>query len=341
MPAEASSVEESNQNIIHQLSTDSPMASIRATAPHLLQRVQQGISKFELVYTPHRRWPLPHPSIGETATKTPVRISILDSSFNPPTLAHLGLANSLPPDAAGNPDNDYSAKLLLLSVKNADKTVKPGDARHEQRLEMMHLLAKSMNPLRGAAAALGQLGPEEAANAAIAIIDEPTFVGKSRVLRAALALRLADTPAPAPVITIADVELTFLVGHDTLARLVSPRYYPSEVAMLAALRKFLSADAAGGDRSRVVSAQRNVPSGGGDGAAEAVEELPHVREFLDAGRIAIIAMGDALRTYSSTTVRRAVGSMGQDDGAAGSWRRLVTADVARYVVKEGLYAQEL
>ncbi|KJA19525.1 hypothetical protein HYPSUDRAFT_44298 [Hypholoma sublateritium FD-334 SS-4] len=338
MPAEASSAGESNQNLIRQPSTDSAMASIRVATPRLLQRVQQGISKFELIYTPHPRWPLPHPSLGPTAAKTPVRISILDSSFNPPTLAHLGLANSLPPDAASNLDSDYSAKLLLLSVKNADKTLKPGDARYEQRLEMMHLMVRSMEPLRGEAVA--QLGPEEAANAAIAIIDEPTFVGKSRVLREGFAKRLADTPAPA--INIADVELTFLVGHDTLARLVSPRYYPSEATMLAALRRFLSADAAGGDRSRVVSAQRSSPTGGGGGGAvDVVEELPYVREFLDARRITVIDMGDTLRTYSSTTVRRAVGSMGQDDGTAGSWRRLVTADVARYVVEEGLYAPEL
>ncbi len=314
------------------------MASIRAAAPRLLQRVQQGISNFELVYTPHPRWPYPHPSLAQTATKTPLRISVLDSSFNPPTLAHLGLANSLPPDTAIHSDSDYSAKLLLLSVKNADKTLKPGDARYEQRLEMMHLLAKSLQPLRTAETA--QLTTEEAANAAIAIIDEPTFVGKSRVLRQALVRILAGTPAPAPVVAIADVELTFLIGHDTLARLVSPRYYPSETAMLASLRTFMSADAADGDRSRVVSAQRSAPAGG-DGVAETVEELPYVREFLDAGRVAVIDMGDALRTYSSTTVRRAVGSMGQDDGAAGSWRRLVTADIARYVVDEGLYGPEL
>ena len=340
MPAAGSSAEESesNQNIIRQSSTDSAMASIRAAAPRLLQRVQQGISNFELVYTPHPRWPNPHPSLKQSATKTPLRISVLDSSFNPPTLAHLGLTNSLPPDTAINTDSDYSAKLLLLSVKNADKTLKPGDARYEQRLEMMHLLAKSMQPLRAAATA--QLTPEEAANAAIAIIDEPTFVGKSRVLRQALARILADTETPAPVVDIADVELTFLIGHDTLARLVSPRYYPSETAMLASLRAFLSADAVGGDRSRVVSAQRSIPAGSNGTEAE-VEELPYVREFLDAGRIAVIDMGGTLRAYSSTTVRRAVGSMGQDDGAAGSWRRLVTADIAQYIVDEELYGPEL
>ena len=66
-----------------------------------------------------------------------------------------------------------------------------------------------------------------------------------------------------------------------------------------------------------------------------------VREFLDAGRIAVIDMGGTLRAYSSTTVRRAVGSMGQDDGAAGSWRRLVTADIAQYIVDEELYGPEL
>ncbi len=217
-----------------------------------------------------------------------------------PTLAHLGLANSLPPDTAIHSDSDYSAKLLLLSVKNADKTLKPGDARYEQRLEMMHLLAKSMQPLRTAETA--QLTTEEAANAAIAIIDEPTFVGKSRVLRQALVRILAGTPAPAPVVAIADIELTFLIGHDTLARLVSPRYYPSETAMLASLRTFMSADAAGGDRSRVVSAQRSAPAGS-DGVCG------------DSGGAAVRARVPRRRTRSSDRHGRCVAHVQLDDRA--------------------------
>lgn len=107
----------------------------------------------------------------------PLRISILDSSFNPPTRAHLALAQSKPPKrifvpgterqsnvssttvkprrpSAGSGDavvtqerkpeyneDDYDARLLLLSVRNVDKTLKPGDATFVQRVEMMSQLA--------------------------------------------------------------------------------------------------------------------------------------------------------------------------------------------------------
>ena len=86
----------------------------------LLQRVQRGLSTLELVHTSHLRWPLPTtpgPHLAPT-----LHISVLDSSFNPPTNAHAALARA-PLDALGEqPD----ATLLLLSVTNADKAPKPG-----------------------------------------------------------------------------------------------------------------------------------------------------------------------------------------------------------------------
>ena len=103
---------------------------------------------------------------------------MLDSSFNPPTRAHLALAQSKPPSRLkptvtgtsgvpapfidirrfrgtetaidrdegkvnknGDSDEDYDARLLLLSIRNADKILKTSDASYSQRLEMMYLLA--------------------------------------------------------------------------------------------------------------------------------------------------------------------------------------------------------
>ncbi|KAF8969173.1 hypothetical protein BDZ97DRAFT_1915532 [Flammula alnicola] len=324
----------------------SAMSSIRTTAPHLLQRLQQGISKLELVYTPHSRWPLPPRQVAQPHSKKPLRISILDSSFNPPTLAHLSLANSRWSIANGDRAIDdtqpaYDAKLLLLSVKNADKTLKPGDARYEQRLEMMSLLAKSMRPLNVNATSStstlvsGSLTPEESANVAIAIIDEPTFAGKSTALLAFLRSKFAALPPPTVVVD--DIELTFLVGLDTLQRLFSPRYYLSEEVMMTSMRRFFS-PGPDGDNSRIVSARRVMSTPDSEEDAKA---LARAKEFIDSGRIVIIDMGDEISTYSSTTVRRSVGSLGRDDGSAGSWRRLVTKDVADYIVQERLYEAEL
>jgi nicotinamide-nucleotide adenylyltransferase len=76
----------------------------------------------------------------------------LDSSFNPPTLAHLALAKApAPPPRSGgaigeikDESSGYDAHLLLLSIRNADKPLKPGDATHLQRLEMMFFFAQDI-----------------------------------------------------------------------------------------------------------------------------------------------------------------------------------------------------
>jgi nicotinamide-nucleotide adenylyltransferase len=312
------------------------MATVRAKGPHLLRRLHQGISRFELVYTPHPLWPL---RPNTPCTQTPLRLSILDASFNPPTRAHLGLANSRwsPPTAEEENGTKihYDAKLLLLSVKNADKTLKPGDATYLQRLEMMALL---LNHIRPDTSTLEEENPFNA-NVAIAIIDEPTFVGKS----ATLLTHLRDRFTAAQIEQ--EVELSFLVGMDTQERLFSPRYYASEEAMINSLRKFFS-PAPEGDNSRIVCARRasvliSQPSSSfPSNQPSANKELTLAQDFINSGRILVIDMGDELSTYSSTSVRRAVSSLGvidHDQSGASAWRKLVTKDVADYIVRERLY----
>jgi nicotinamide-nucleotide adenylyltransferase len=272
-----------------------------------------------------------------------LRLSILDASFNPPTRAHLGLANSRwsPPTAEedSGSKNHYDAKLLLLSVKNADKTLKPGDATYLQRLEMMALLLNHIRPDTPTSCMTLEEENSLNANVAVAIIDEPTFVGKSATLLAHLRDRFAAAQIEQ------EVELSFLVGMDTLERLFSPRYYASEEAMISSLRKFFS-PAPEGDNSRIVCARRaSVPisqssSSFPSNQPNANKELTLAQEFINSGRILVIDMGDELSTYSSTSVRRAVSSLGvvdHDQSGASAWRKLVTKDIADYIVRERLY----
>ena len=293
------------------------MSTVRKSASLLLQRLQQGISvpPVELIYTPHSRWPLPYSQTIQQNSNRSLRISILDSSFNPPTLAHLALANSPRPsyrdDTCG-----YDAKLLLLSVKNADKSLKAGDATYQQRLEMMLLLSKDVIASQ-----------REAANVAIAIIDKPTFVQKSSALLNFLQRRLT-TPLP--------LELTFLVGLDTLERLFSPRYYTSESDMMASLRQFLSA-APEGDNSRIVCAKRvSSPAE----AAQTSEDIPSLaKEFRESDRIVIIDIGDIVNRYSSSAIRSSIGrfGLGQTVDQDGGWKSMVTREIADYIVEQQLY----
>lgn len=319
------------------------MSTIHKSAPLLLQRLQQGISvpPVELIYTPHSRWPLPHPRITQQQPNRPLRISVLDSSFNPPTLAHLALANSPRPsyrdDSEENseiPDaHGYDAKLLLLSVKNADKSLKAGDATYQQRLEMMLLLSKDVRASTNIDTS-HSFPEHESANVAIAIIDKPTFVGKSTALLDFLQRRLT-TPLP--------FELTFLVGLDTLERLFSLRYYTSETDMLASLRQFLSA-APQGDNSRIVCAKRPSSLAKAVECTEKLKDLPSLalaKEFTESDRIRIIDIGHVIDGYSSSAIRSAIGCFGLgqsiDSDQDGKWKIMVTRDIAHYIVEQRLY----
>ena len=332
-----------------------------ATFAALIERVRTGETAVELVYASHPAWP--HPC-SRGAPGDVLRVSVLDSSFNPPSRAHLALANIPRPQFTyedGSDSADYDAKLLLLSVRNADKQLAPGDAAHAQRLEMMFLLARDILRVPAAAAACSTVGassPQPHDNVAVAIIDEPTFVGKSTVLLSYLRHRLSAHPAslsaPAPprlpVSSGSEMsaaranpnasvtreypsrllrpQLTFLVGTDTLERLFAPRYYDSPEAMRVSLRRFLSAHP-DGDDARVVCARRALASSG-DHENEAKLRAA-IAEFAVEGRVQLVDIPEEMRTLSSTNIRR-----GAKDGDE-SWKAMVTPAVAEYVDAHNLY----
>ncbi|KIK99955.1 hypothetical protein PAXRUDRAFT_822131 [Paxillus rubicundulus Ve08.2h10] len=311
-------------------------------ALQVLQKVQRGLSPVELVYTSHEHWPF-QPGLT-VHTRPTLRISVLDSSFNPPTLAHLALARSPLPSYQGvstsapTPSRlDYDAKLLLLSTRNADKSMKPGDATYIQRLEMMRLLSRDLCSTNSTKTEYDCPSPV-IGNVAIAIIDEPTFVGKSATLLRFLRTRLASPmnssslssatgrqegafPLPYP-------ELTFLLGYDTLGRLFSPKYYPSEEIMSQMLQAFLSPNEEG---CRIVCAHRTIPETSQKELRGKTLEV--AQEFIASGRIILIDIGAREQTYSSSEVRAKV--------AAGdeAWKYLVTGVIANYIMGNALYAQ--
>jgi nicotinamide-nucleotide adenylyltransferase len=236
-----------------------------------LNRLKAGSTRVEFIHKPHIRWPHPQPnphsspgpgSITTTAPDSGLPVAVLDSSFNPPTLAHRALA--LLPVASSPPD----ARLLLLSVRNADKVPRPGDASPVQRVEMMVRLAHEVH-------------------AAVGLVDAPAFVHKAEILRAALP---------------AGVQLTFVQGIDTLERFLAPRYYGdgSITAMHVALRRFFAPD---GDNSRIICTRRVVELADRQGESAIFEAA---REWVEANRINIVDIDSELQTFSSSEVRAKV-----------------------------------
>ncbi|KAJ6507878.1 hypothetical protein C8R47DRAFT_60429 [Mycena vitilis] len=291
------------------------MTISRASATALLNAVQKGLSPIELVYVPHERWPLPRSrSLVPRDTQRPLQISVLDSSFNPPTLAHLALADAPRPSIGEDSGGEYDAKIYLLSVRNADKSLTPTDATYIQRLEMMLLLAQD------------SVEQAESHEVAIGIIHEPTFVGKASKLLAFMEHRLSGLGFAPP-----RPQLTFLLGMDTLERVLAPRYYGSsptdpdaETKMFVSLHKFFAPEH---DNARIFCARRASSS-----STEAAT-LKLAEGYLAEQRIVLIDIGEAEQTYSSTAVRNALGR--RDDQ---SWTTLVSPGVRDYIARETLYA---
>jgi nicotinamide-nucleotide adenylyltransferase len=125
---------------------------------------------------------------------------ILDSSFNPPTNAHLALALS------ALSWNERPTVLLLLAIQNADKQAKPASFDH--RLEMMELLAR-------------RIEATSSAIAMIALSKHPRFVDKAK-----------EVAISFPSIK----EFVWLVGYDTLIRILDKKYYTE--ALEESLRAF-------------------------------------------------------------------------------------------------------
>ncbi|KDQ57052.1 hypothetical protein JAAARDRAFT_35648 [Jaapia argillacea MUCL 33604] len=318
------------------------MTSFASRAASALERISHHLSTVEILYASHPAWPLP-PSAQISPPKS-LQISVLDSSFNPPTLAHLALAKASLPPSHQRHAADYDAKLLLLSVRNADKTLKPTDATYIQRMEMMVLLAKNLSSstvisnLDDPSMASSLVDGVDLTNVAVGIIDEPIFVRKSTILQAFLRDRLETIQSSSlslhstslPSIT---PSLTFILGQDTLIRLFTSSYYHSHPHMLSSLRSFFAQDTHSG--SRVLCAHRIMP---GLATAPSVatsdtlnDPLAAATEFIESGSIAMVDIGADEQTLSSSEVREKI-LVGDK-----SWQSMVPQNVIEYISAQNLY----
>ncbi|KAK3493405.1 hypothetical protein B0T13DRAFT_476526 [Neurospora crassa] len=202
----------------------------------------------------HPQSPVPIPP-----AKRPHTLIVLDSSFNPPTLAHLRMATSAVHDVIkkkrkGEDEKDMSGLrlLLLLAVVNADKAPKP--AAFDQRLAMMWAFAHDVQrALRGeVGASTNEVSPAsgpgpkpekshihdrsqlEAAeeeqqkqglpqvdiSVDIGLTSKPYFHEKSRVIAESEFYKPPKGEGEEDT-----MEQVILVGFDTLIRIFNPKYY--------------------------------------------------------------------------------------------------------------------
>lgn len=270
---------------------------------------------------------------------------VLDSSFNPPTLAHQRMALSALADQQQQQQRHApreSRVLLLLAINNADKAPKP--AAFPQRLAMMYVFAqdllsaaRSQRVHHEATETGSSTGNGEEQDAVdIAVTTEPYFHSKSH------AIATSDFyAAPASSGTVGKettkMEQLYLTGFDTLIRIFDAKYYPNDT-MQQALDPFLSES-----RLRVTmrtdadwgsaADQRSYLEGLQDGKLEA---MGGKREWAD--KVEMVkgrADGQGEDVISSTKVR---GAVQKEDWLA--LRQLVSDGVSEWVKMQGLYKEE-
>ncbi|KAJ2906899.1 hypothetical protein MKZ38_009762 [Zalerion maritima] len=270
-------------------------------------------------------------SVSPKQTPRPIRpacfvpsLIVLDSSFNPPTMAHMRMAKSAL-DSSAPPRRI----LLLLAVNNADKKAKPEPFEH--RLAMMTVFAKDIQESRTGATRYDDVTVD------VGLTTQPYFSSK--------AFAVATSGFyPYNFGQKLEMEQVYLAGFDTLIRIFNPKYYPPDAdahqnltAMKAALDPFFS-------RSRLRITVRPSDEWG---------DLAEQHAYLDGlakgeldkvgGRASWAAKVELVEgrkpdeePVSSTKARSACAS---GDTEALSW--LVSSSVRDWIIRENLHAESV
>ncbi|KDN37412.1 hypothetical protein K437DRAFT_259796 [Tilletiaria anomala UBC 951] len=304
---------------------------------------------------------------GTAAGKETIDIAVLDSSFNPPTLAHRAIAlgpallvcrpgsstvaGDSTPIASADPKPEYDAHLLLFSVRNADKGLgRRGDASQLQRLEMMELLAKeieaflrkkttgqSMDAADDGSGGSSIAGAAYEPAVAVGIVDPPLMFEKSTLVHKYMQDLLRKV---APNTASPTIRLHWQVGMDTLERFFALRYYPSTQAFHASAERFFNKEG-----TTFVVASR-VPSSlpGKSMENESEEQLLRselVQPWVEQHKVALWQLPTEVQGCSSTDVRK----LYRTDGATSTeelirqQQQKVPASIAHYLDQERVYGE--
>jgi nicotinamide-nucleotide adenylyltransferase len=300
----------------------SRIASIRALLPDLesaLQSFTASPSKFRVVRTVNA-------SASASATQ-PRTLYILDSSFNPPSTAHLTLATSALQQHAPTEQAPYRF-LLLFSTHNADKA--PSPASFVQRIALMTVFAedlsrhlKSGTPPRG--------GDIADISIDIGLTKEPYYSDKSAAIEAAQPPFYSSRPIH-----------VHLVGYDTLIRFCNPKYYPKYDPPLSALRPFFEA----GHKLRVTQRPADPEDASSSEFGTVQEQERYLQRLRDGdeedagfvpawGKQMDMAPAEDGVGVSSTRVRNAA-----KDGKWDEVDELCTGGVAAWIGDQALYSED-
>ncbi|KAK4120372.1 hypothetical protein N657DRAFT_649156 [Parathielavia appendiculata] len=349
-----------------------------------LSSFQSSGSKFSIVCTAppalcrggHDDGQLPAPLPPRARPRT---LIVLDSSFNPPTRAHLRMATSAVHDILTRKQGREGVSglrlLLLLSVNNADKAVKP--APFDQRMVMMWAFAGDLqralvssqcqhevteSVLSSEGNEDGQKGQKanrtetetetETLSVDLGLTTVPYFHEKSAAL-AELAFYNSDNgksdrDADGVVEgnTETETEQVFLVGFDTMIRIFNPKYYgpsPDSAGQVEAITPMHRALGPFFFRAKLRVTMRTDDEWGG-----AEEQTAYLEGLLGAEGLKRVGgsrdWGDRIEMVGGRKVGADVISSTYARAAAKErdWDRLdlmVPPEVGWWIEQEGLYAE--
>ncbi|KAL9027427.1 MAG: hypothetical protein Q9196_004046 [Gyalolechia fulgens] len=266
-------------------------------------------SSFRILHT------IPPSSTLPSSGKCPKTLHVLDSSFNPPTLAHLRIALSALRSNATEPQR----LLLLLATQNADKAPKP--ATFEQRLVMMALFAQDIVSEYDASGRTG--AAEDTLGVDVGITKKPYFHDKTIAIEES---RCYTDPK-----TAEQPQQVHLLGFDSMIRLLDTKYYPPQHTLAPVNALF--------EKHRIRVTRRTEDDdkwGSKEQQDQYWEALARGDREIEGGRkewaerIEMVeGEGDPV---SSTRVRESAGK--------GEWEnveKLVSHSVRRWIESEGLY----
>ena len=304
----------SNETMASRLSTYRSLVPQFSSA---LKTFQTSSSKFRVLKTVHPTSLVPEDPSPPPKDESPRTLFILDSSFNPPSIAHQTLAAS----ALSRSNSDAFPKphrmLLLFATMNADKA--PSAASFDQRLTLMTVFATDL--LHGL-----KVRQEEfsVVPVDIGVTTVPYYTDKSAAIEKEGAEWYPDAP-----------KHIHLIGYDTLTRFFAAKYYKDFDPPFSALNPYFDA----GHRLRVTlrpdedygseADQRAFIKRLGDGEMEGEGGKKEWAKQLD------LVPPNPKAGVSSTRIRKAA--------KAGDWekvRELCTAGVAEYVKSEALYGED-
>ena len=243
-----------------------------------------------------------------TSSSSPLRIGVLDSSFNPPTIAHLKLLTEC---AIAYRLDCY---LLLISSHNADKgevkrTTDSDDNKKESklcdlgidgglegRIEMMkHVAKEAQQVLSSASSTTCNSQPNTTSEQLLQSSHEIAVAETSHALFIDKATELSRH-------FTRPVDSYFILGMDTVVRLFNPKYYLDPVPQLT---QFLST-------SKLICAERAGSTTTTQTKAQISQQFKQeVFTKLVQDSLFPISLSDELQTVSSTAVRSHLKRLGE------------------------------